>query len=197
MDELELLKEDWNKNKNEFKNYSATEIYSMIKEKSISVTKTLLIIGLIEVILWFIIGYIDSEFPYLRIGLFTVFFIFIIYSFKKIKVSQNSISLMSNILNLRKMVLGYALISILVIVVNNIVNFKHNTQDFMAGYQDGKRNGTFNATNPDSLTPELINYVVFAIALIMAIFFLYWIYKNTYGKILVNLKNNYQELKKS
>jgi hypothetical protein len=68
MDELELLKEDWSKNKNEFKNYSATEIYLMIKEKSISVTKTLLIIGLIEVILWFIIGFINSEFPYLRIA---------------------------------------------------------------------------------------------------------------------------------
>lgn len=197
MDELELLKEDWSKNKNEFKNYSATEIYSMIKEKSISVTKNLLIIGLIEVILWFIIGYIDSEFPYFRIGLFTVFFILIIYSFKKIKVSQNSISLMRNILNLRKMVLGYALISFLVIVVGNIVNFKHNTQDFMAGYLDGKRNGTFNVTNPDSLTPELINYAAFAIVLIMVVFFLYWIYKNTYGKILINLKNNYQELNKS
>jgi len=196
MDELELLKEDWSKNKNEFKNYSATEIYSMIKEKSISVTKNLLIIGLIEVILWFIIG-IDSEFPYLRIGLFTVFFIFIIYSFKKIKVSQNSISLMRNILNLRKMVLGYALISFLVIVVSNIVNFKHNTQGFMAGYLDGKRNRTFNATDPDSLSPELINYFAFAIALIIVVFFLYWIYKNTYGKILVNLKNNYQELEKS
>lgn len=197
MDKLELLKEDWSKNKNEFKNYSATEIYSMIKEKSISVTKTLLVIGLIEVILWFVIGYIDSEFPYLRIGLFTVFFILIIYLFKKIRVSQNSISLMRNILNLRKTVLGYALISFLVIVVGNIINFKHNTQDFMAGYLDGKRNGTFNATNPDSLTPELINYIAFAIVLIIIVFFLCWIYKNTYGKILVNLKNNYQELNKS
>ena len=169
----------------------------MIKEKSISVTKTLLVIGLIEVVLWFVIGYIDSEFPYLRIGLFTVFFILIIYLFKKIRVSQNSISLMRNILNLRKTVLGYALISFLVIVVGNIINFKHNTQDFMAGYLDGKSNRTFNATNPDSLTPELINYIAFAIVLIIVVFFLCWIYKNTYGKILVNLKNNYQELNKS
>jgi uncharacterized membrane protein len=133
----------------------------------------------------------------LKIGLFTLFFILIIYLFKKIKVSQNSISLMRNILNLRKIVLGYALISFLVIVVDNIINFKHNTQDFMAGYLDGKKNRAFNATNPDSLTPELINYIAFAIALIMVVFFLYWIYKNTYGKILVNLKNNYQELNKS
>jgi len=197
MEELEFLKKDWEEKSDDFKDYSEKDLQKMIRKNSISITKTLFVIGLIEVVLWFAIGYFSGDFPYLRIGLFIVFFTLIIYLFSKIKVSQNSISLMRNILNLRKIVLSYAVISFLVIVVDNIINFKQNTQDFMVGYLDGKRNGTFNKSNPNSLTPELIYYISFTIILIIGMYFLYCIYKNTYGKILVNLKKNYKELSKS
>jgi hypothetical protein len=48
MDELELLKKDWNKESDDFKEYSENEIYNMIKHKSVSITKTLLMIGLVK-----------------------------------------------------------------------------------------------------------------------------------------------------
>ena len=194
MKELELLKEDWEKKTNDHKDYSEMDIQKMIRQKSVSATKSLFIIGLLEIILWFAIGYINGEFPYLRIALFALFFTLIIYLFNKIRISQNSVLLMRSILNLRKTVLGYATISFLLMVYDNIVNFKRDTQDFMAGYLDGRRGGDFNSTSPDSLHPELANYIVFAIALILVVFFLYWIYKKTYGEILANLKKNYQEL---
>ncbi|MDN5397606.1 MAG: hypothetical protein L0G05_13850, partial [Chryseobacterium sp.] len=94
MEELELLKKEWNKDEGEFKNYSEKEIYSMIKHRSVSVAKTLLVIGLIEIILWSVYGYINGEFPYLRIILFSGFIILAILLFRKLKTGQNSLSLM-------------------------------------------------------------------------------------------------------
>jgi hypothetical protein len=67
MKELELLKKDWKKDEGQFKDYSENEIYVIIKHKSVSVVKTLFIVGLIEILLWSVYGYINGEFPYLRI----------------------------------------------------------------------------------------------------------------------------------
>ena len=49
MEELELLKKNW-KNESQFPNFSKKEIFKMIKGKSVSVAKSLLWIGVVEVI---------------------------------------------------------------------------------------------------------------------------------------------------
>ncbi|MGG5208657.1 hypothetical protein ACQWU4_06885 [Chryseobacterium sp. MIQD13] len=194
MEELELLKKDWNKQSDELKNYSENEIHQMIKHKSVSVTKTLLIIGITEIVLWAVYGYFDGEFPYIRMGLFGIFFGLIIYLYCKIKAGEDSVSLMEGILNLRKVIVGYAGISFLLIVVDNLINFKHNVKDFMAGFRDGSKFNTYHKTNADTLTPELVNYIVFAIAVIITMYLIYLVYKKTYGRILSNLRKNYREL---
>lgn len=196
MEELELLKKDWNKESDEFKNYSEKEIYSMIKQKSVSVTRILCLIGLTEIILWTVYGYIDGGLPILRMVLFAVFFALIIYFYFKMKTEENSISLMKSILNIRKVIFGYAGISFLLIVLMNIIDFKHNTKDFMAGLNDGYNHNSPHTTSSAQITPELGNYIVFGVALMIAIYLLYIIYKKTYGKILFNLKRNYKELSK-
>jgi hypothetical protein len=197
MDELELLKNEWNKDSGEFKEYSEKEIYEMIKYKSVSVTKTLLLIGMIEVILWTLYSYLDKEFPYVRIGMFLVFTAIIIILFRKMKTGQNSISLMKNILNLRTLILGYAGISLILAVIDGILHFDHYTRDFMAGFNDGwntKHRMNAELTNPDQLTPVTGNYIAFGVFLLMGLLFLYIIYKMTYGKVLLDLRKNYKEL---
>lgn len=197
MEELELLKKDWNKESDDFKEYSENEIYNMIKHKSVSITKTLLIIGLIEVILWTLYGYLDQQFPYIRIAMFLVFTGSIIFLFNRMKTGQNSIVLMKNILNMRKLILGYAGISLVLAIIDSIIHFDHNTRDFMAGARDGwnERHGSNTlSTNPEVMLPSFINYFVFGICLLIGFYLLYVIYKKTYGKILQDLRKNYKEL---
>lgn len=197
MDELELLKKDWNKDSADFKEYSEKEVYNMIKNKSVSITRTLLLIGLIEVVLWSLYGYLDQEFPYVRIAMFLVFTGLIIFLFNRMKTGQNSISLMKSILNLRRLILGYACISLILLVTDNILHFDHNVRDFMAGAKDGW-NSTHNTkalpTNPDTMMPGTANYIIFGIVVLIGFYILYLIYKRSYGKILQDLRKNYKEL---
>lgn len=199
MEELELLKKDWNKNENDFKDYSETEIYSMIRQKSISVAKTLFLVGLIEITLWSVYGYINGEFPYLRFILFSGCIILAVLLFRRLKTGQDSLSLMKNILNIRKLVLGYAAISFFLIILDNLIHFDLYTRDFMAGTKDGWNEGynTTMHTDPGSMVPGWGNYAVFLFFMLLAFFIIYAVYKRTYGKILSDLRKNYRYLSRT
>ena len=59
MDELELLKKDWKENKSgDFKNYTEQELFAMTKKRSVSISKWVFIIALLELGFWFLIGYL-------------------------------------------------------------------------------------------------------------------------------------------
>lgn len=197
MDELELLKKDWNKESDDFKEYSENEIYSMIKHKSVSITRTLLLIGFIEVVLWTLYGYVDEQFPYVRVAMFAAFTGLIIFLFRRMKTGQDSISLMKSILTLRRLILGYAFVSLALVIIDGAIHFDHNTRDFMAGSRDGW-NSTHDTealpTNPDTMMPGTANYIVFGIFVLIGLYILYVIYKRTYGKVLQDLRKNYKEL---
>lgn len=197
MDELEFLKKDWNKESDEFKRYSEKEIYGMIKKNSTSAAKVLLIMGLTEILIWSTYGYLEGDFPALRMGLFVAFFGFVIYLYGRMKAEHTSSALMKNILNLRKAVLAYAGISLFLIVADHLLYFSDYTRDFMAGIHDGYRGNSYKMTNPDIFAPEIGNYAVFAIVLLIALYLLYLIYKKTYGKVLANLRKNYIELNRA
>ncbi|MCQ9635955.1 hypothetical protein MP477_13435 [Chryseobacterium sp. WG23] len=197
MEELELLKKDWNKKSEEFKEYSENEIYKMIKLKSVSITKILLFVGLVEMILWTAYGYLNKEFPYVRIMMFLIFTGLIVFVFRRMKSGQDSMTLMKSILNLRRLIFGYAFISLLLAVTDNIIHFDHNTRDFMAGLKDGWNSGGGTKVLPadsETIMPVLGNYVIFGIILMITFYILYIVYKRTYGKILQDLRKNYKEL---
>ncbi|UKB83114.1 hypothetical protein LF887_19175 [Chryseobacterium sp. MEBOG06] len=198
MEELELLKKDWNKESDDFKEYSEKEIYTMIRYQSVSITKTLLLIGILEVILWTLYGYLNKQFLFERVGMFLVFTGIIIILFRKMKTAQDSIGLMKNILNLRTLILGYAGLSLFLAAIDGIIHFDHNTRDFMAGFTDGwntRHHMNAAPADPGQLHPVIGNYIVFGIFLVIGLSLLYLIYKKTYGKILHDLRKNYKELK--
>jgi hypothetical protein len=198
MKELELLKADWNK-EHDYKNYSERDIHDMIRQKSVSVAKTLFMIGIAEIILWSLIGYIDAEVPVIRMILFTAFIIPVILLYRNIKTSENSVSLMKNIFNLRKIIFTYAFISFLMIVIDNIIHFDRYTRDLISGWNIGRaqNNHKISISDPEILIPSTGNYIAFGLVLIIVVWLVYLVYKSTYGKVLTDLKKNYKELSRS
>ena len=57
MDELELLKKDWQKEDSKYPKLSYDEIYKMILKKSSSIVKWIFIISLLEFALWTLISF--------------------------------------------------------------------------------------------------------------------------------------------
>ena len=55
MDELDLLKKDWNKESSK-KKLSVTDIYPMLQKKSSSIVKTLFYISIAELIFWILVN---------------------------------------------------------------------------------------------------------------------------------------------
>ena len=52
MEELDLLKKDWDKQTKKYPNLSKEEIYSIISKRSSSIVKWIFIISILEFILW-------------------------------------------------------------------------------------------------------------------------------------------------
>ena len=197
MDDLELLKQDWNKDSDEFKNYSEKELLLIIKRRTTDITKTLFVFGLIEITIWLFFNYIYGlEFPFLRYFAFALFLVLIVWSYYKFSFLKDSKSFMKDILNLRKYILGYALFTLAIIVFESVRDFKEDARDALAGFTDGKNGNPINTVNPESLEPGFITYLMFFITSIVLFYILYSIYKATYGKLLRKLKTNYTELTK-
>ena len=56
MDELELLKKDWQKSNTAFEKKSAGDLYCMLHKKSSNIVKTLFYISIAELIFWVLIN---------------------------------------------------------------------------------------------------------------------------------------------
>lgn len=194
MEDLELLKNDWNNNATTFKEYSEKEIYLMIKRKSVSLSRTLLLIGLVEITIWAVYGFFNGEFSIPRISLFIIYVVLTIWFYEKMKMGQDAVTLMKSILNLRKLIFSYAIISLSLIITDNIIHFDEYTRDFMAGNNDAIQHNDYMTTSSDEMVPTIVNYLIFGALLIFFIYIIYSIYKITYGKILRRLKKNYREL---
>ena len=64
MDELELLKKDWEKDNKDYPKLSYNDIYKMILKKSSSIVKWIFIISILEFVLWSVISFAlkDADF---------------------------------------------------------------------------------------------------------------------------------------
>ena len=56
MDELELLKKDWQKNNNTFEKKSTSDLYAMLHKKSSNIVKTLFYISIAELAFWILVN---------------------------------------------------------------------------------------------------------------------------------------------
>ncbi len=211
MDELELLKRDWQKKDAELPKLSYTEIHKMIWKKSSSIVKWILIISILEFtlphLLYLLPSMQEGMEVYKNIGvskyLFGVsiisygvvfYFIFQFYKrFKEISVLDNSKNLMRKIIRTRKTVKHYVIFSLSIIMVTVLimvvgVYLNENISNAFPDLKDSLEN-----ISEDKLRITLMLSIgIFGILLTL---FMGGVYFLLYGLLLRKLKKNYSELK--
>ena len=210
MDELDLLKKDWNKDDNTYPKLTYDEIYKMILKKSSSIVKWIFIISLLEFVFWTLISLLlkDAEsikrfnqldadaffIPLMIIGyvILALFFYLFFRNYRSISTTDNAKVLMENILKTRKTVKQYVAFNLIYLVVATFVALfveLDKDQLIIAKIEQAAANGDvfkFYAT-------FIIVSVLFLALAIGVLLLFYWL---VYGILLKRLNQNYKELKK-
>ena len=210
LDELELLKQDWQKREADLPRLSYDEIYKMIWKRSSSLVKWIFLISIIEFVFWAGINILlnDPEsimelkslhIHKMIVGLNILNYAVILYfiskfyiNYKKISVTDSSRKLMKTILRVKRTVTQY--------VWFNLIIFVASTITYMYGVllysPQGKQ-------IVETASKEVNTIAFWAMVIAVSVVFtgfvllLIWLfYKLLYGILLKRLRGNYNELKK-
>lgn len=205
MDELDLLKKDWNKQP-ENKKLSVKDIYPMLHKKSSTIVKMLFCISVAELVFWILINSIpyfsstdyrerlNSVFNEGTLTGLTIFsyavillFIYLLFkSYKSVSVTDNAKKLMKSIINTRKIIRYYVIYNLVMVFISSAL-------------------GIVYAINHDSKLADIHNYndkqlaifTVITIAIVGVFMIVIWLfYRLIYGLLLKRLNLNYKELEK-
>lgn len=210
MDELELLKKDWKKDTTKYPQLTYNQIYAMLHAKSSNIVKWIFIISLLEFVFWLVLSLFLKGTPisdkmkhldidHILIPLTVISYAVLAYFFyqfyknhKNISATDNSKTLIENILKTRQTVKQYVVFNLAFLVIGTFLGatygFKHDP-NISAQLQSASLNGS---------VFQIYASVIIATVLILAIavallLFVYWL---TYGLLLKRLNRNYNELKK-
>jgi uncharacterized BrkB/YihY/UPF0761 family membrane protein len=214
MKELDLLKKDWQKNKDSFEQVSEIEIYKMIHKKSSSIVKWILIISIIEFSLGIILNILlsftkveekNTEFiksigvynyyQAFTIILYVVIIYFILqfyFMYRNVAATDSTKLLMKNILKARKTVQNYILFNLVTFAVFFIAISAFGFKSILI-QKSIEHNGHLTGI---SSSVYIISFLVIIVvtAIITAAIWLF--YRLLYGILLRRLHTNYKELKK-
>ncbi|MBU2946934.1 hypothetical protein [Zobellia uliginosa] len=212
MDELELLKKDWQKKGEQLPKLTYDDIHRMTWKKSSSIVKWILIISILEIIipnlLYLIPSFrqsmsiyentvVDQYFMGMTVVYYLVvfYFIYLFYKrYKEISVLDSAKGLMRKIIRTRRTVKYYVIFSlstILVFIAIVIIGIYLN-DSFMDNFTELA--GDSKEVSPEKLKTTLM--VSMAILGVVLTAFFGGIYFLLYGLLLRKLKSNYKELKK-
>lgn len=206
MDELEVLKKEWQAREQVFPKVTADEIYPMLLKKSSSIVKWIFYISIGEILLWAALYFLVPESTkelHENMGLTTVFnvinilsyivvfsFIYLFYkNHQKIQTTSSIKELMKNILRTRKTVRYFVYFNIglaaaLMFATNLYFYFnKPQLSSFLSSNQEYA-----------AIPAETFIQASF-VAGIIIIGFLVLFYWVIYGLLLRRLKKNYKRLK--
>jgi hypothetical protein len=213
MDELELLKKDWQKREQDLPKLSYDEIYQMIWKKSSSVVRWIFYISIIE----FLLPHLLYLLPSFREGMnydfseqlgisntllvltilqysVAIYFIVQFYRrYREISVLDNARNLMSGILRTRRTVKHYVIFALSMVLIFFGV--------FIVGmYLDDNLAETLNLHPENANTsPEQLKWIVIGVMAIAGVLFtalMAGIYFLLYGLLTRRLFRNYKELKR-
>lgn len=200
VDELELLRKDWQKQEQSLPHFSKEELYPMLLKKSSSIVKWILIVSVFEFGLWLILTFgirmsndqassvenaigSTTEIAFTAIHLVAlVFFLgWFFMNYKKIQNTDSPSLLMKNIINTRKTVKYYIWFNLIFFVVATIGAFV-----------------LIEINAPETLRSGNLGIAIAGLLLILglSVGVLLIFYKLLYGRLLKRLKSNYEELKK-
>ena len=211
MDELELLKKDWQAKDEHLPKLSYNDIYTMIWKKSSSIVKWILIISILEFViphlLYLLPGMSKSMQTYEDLGIknisytlwivsYLVIFYFI-YQFyrryKEISTLDNSKELMRKIIRTRKTVKYYVIFSLSMLFLTCVLIT-------VGMYLSDNLIEIFAPENEmPNIEPEKLKMIMIGSMSIFSIVFIAimgGIYYLLYGLLLRKLNRNYEELKK-
>ncbi len=210
MDELEMLKKDWQRKGERLPRLSFDEIYKMIWKKSSSIVKWIFYISILEFVFWTTINvlFTDAEswelFKTLHLYEFTIvlttinyvillYFIYKFYvNYRKISFTDSSRNLMKTILNVKRTVTQYVWFNLTVFAVS-LVTIIYGSLRYGP---DGRKivDAATQAGNETLFWVLIIGVSVVFVALLLLLVWLF--YKLLYGILLKRLRQNYRELKK-
>jgi hypothetical protein len=208
MDELELLKKDWNKNDEHFKQVSENEIYGMLHKSSSSIVKWIFIISILEIILWTSLGFFTNKETYLKMldkyhlktfmmivsiinYVVIIYFIYRFYiNYKKINSIDSVNQLLKNIIDSRKTVKQYVTYNLLMIGFILVVTFVAQT------IYEPKLQEIIHRFGENSNKGYAIVFGIYFIFVLAFTFIIWLFYKLIYGFFMKRLKRNFDELQK-
>lgn len=207
MDELDLLKKDWNKTNASFKNYSDSDIYPMLHKKSSSIVKTLFYISLVELGFWVLVTFLpfmlseetkaelesmSHSWIYVSLNILSyaviLLFVYLLWQANKaISTTDNAKMLMESILKTRRIIKYYVLYNLLVAFVSIPVSLYFSVNDHP---ELSEKLGAASSM-------QLANMFLITILATAAFLLVIWLfYKLIYGILIKRLNKNYEELKR-
>lgn len=210
MDELELLKKDWQKKEEHLPKLSYDDIYPMIWKKSSSMVKWIFYISILEFVFWAAINFVSSDPQYMQdlkaMHIYNImmvlnfvnygiilYFIFKFYlNYKKISVTDSSRKLMKTILKVKRTVTQYVWFNLIIFATYMIISLYG-----VLIFSDEGREIVETATeqgNEMTFWFLVISVSILFTGVLLVVIWLF--YKLLYGILLKRLKENYSELKK-
>ena len=211
MDELELLKKDWEKSTKKYPNLSKEDIYGVISKRSSSIVKWIFIISILEFILLTALSFFgdsnqvlekiqtyDYGFIYYAVFVISYIVIFVFMylfynNYRNIAVTENTKVLMEQILKTRKTVKQYVIYNLSMMVLSIpmgvMMELSNNTetQTLLSDIESKGDNNLF--------IFYLIIIIVSILAIVVVVALFLGFYYLIYGLLLKRLKKNYKELK--
>ena len=213
MDELELLKKDWQKKEAHFPKLSYDEIYQMRWKKSSSIVKWIFYISIFELLFWIVLNIIPffwdtykerfGEFEtygngtifyiitFFTFGVILVFIYYLFKSYRSISAVDNVKDLMENILRARKIVkyyVGYNLVMAALTMVFSCYYVFTTDEKMVELLNHVKDEGS-------EVKLWLVISLFVLLGIVIMVAFVWLFYKLIYGILLKRLKENYKELK--
>ena len=210
VDELELLKRDWQKKEATLPKLSYDQIYKMIWKKSSSIVKWIFYISIIEFVFWAGINLIFNDpesiqelkdlhihkvmmvLNVVNYGII-LYFIFKFYTnYKKISFTDSSKKLMKTILKVKRTVTQYVWFNLIIFTTYLIINM----YGVLLYGPEGKE--IVEAASQNGNTAAFWAMVIaISVVFTAVILFLIWLfYKLLYGILLKRLRQNYNDLKR-
>jgi len=211
MDQLDILKKEWQAREQEFPKLTYNDIYPMLLKKSTSILKWIIVVSIGEILLWSLLSLLlpESSKDFYKsmnlekalhiINILNYFvvalFIYLFWqNYKKIQVTSSVKFLMKHILKARRVVhiFIYYNIGITISILIGLNVYFYFNKEYLHDFF--KNDSFYNA-----LPAEVFVNSFFAAQFFVGITFvglLILFYYLIYGLLLKQLKNNYNELKK-
>ena len=211
MDELELLKKDWETSSKNYPELSKEDLYKLIYKRSSSIVKWIFIISLLEFGFWSLVSFAlnsseDLEkiqdynveyiiYPLIALGyIVLIYFFYVFYkNYKSISATENIKTLMERILKTRKTVKQYVIFNLVFMCISILIGVYielTNNPEVLSTLTRIESEGEGNLT---------VFYLIVAglsiVAMVLVTAILLGFYYLIYGLLLKRLKSNYKDLK--